>query len=292
MTYIRVNTNIPVPEVYGYDVSPSNAFGFRYVLMEMLPGRIIDHDSKNSIPTKKWAALADQLAEYMYQLSKLRFSTIGRLLGADKTHLEEYISPIGGGEPVTTSLEYFYTHRQNHTQLIKSDHEGDDDWATAAWILEQAVPAMVVPEFSHGPFPLCHVDLHFEHILVDADLNITGIIDWSKVQTVPVERFTVMPEIAMFLGASHEVTTRIGNFRQALKDGLRKREIKGRRDVEMPLISDLIGTPRWEIIYSCHYSHHSRALTDVRLVMQQIYGSRARFRDFVEFYRNAPIHTE
>ncbi|PVH74570.1 hypothetical protein DL98DRAFT_429229, partial [Cadophora sp. DSE1049] len=290
-------SSIPKPEIFGYDVSTTNKFGFRYILMELLPGRIVDHDSKNSIPKEKWTSLADQLAGYMYQLSKLRFSSIGHLPPPDEDNTEEYISPIGGGDPITTCLEYFYTHRQNHTRWIKADHEGDDQWATAAWILEQAVPAMVLPELVHGPFPLCHVDFHFENILRDEDFNITGITDWSNVQTVPVERFTVMPEIATFPGASEEVKARIACFRTALKEGLRRREIEGREqgedeDEELPLISDLIGTLRWKIVYRCHYSYHWRALTDAQLVMKQMYGSQAKWDDFVEFYRNAPIHAK
>ena len=253
MKYIRARTSIPAPEVFGYDFSPANDFGFRYIVMELLPGRIADHDLKDSIPEEKWTALADQLAGHMYQLSQLRFTSIGRLLPSNEITTDYCISLIDSSEQVTTSLEYFYAHRQKPTRWIKSDREGDDQWATAAWILEQAVPAMVVPEFLHGPFPLYHVDLHFGNILVDEDFNITGMIDWTNVQTVPIERFTTMPEIATFPRASEEANARRSVFRKALKEGFRMREVEGRgqivdEDAEMPLISDLIGTPRWEIV--------------------------------------------
>ncbi|KAH6994526.1 hypothetical protein EDB82DRAFT_556788 [Fusarium venenatum] len=38
---------------------------------------------------------------------------------------------------------------------------------------------------SHGPYPLCHMDLHMGNILVDDDLNFMAIIDWEFAQTVP-----------------------------------------------------------------------------------------------------------
>ena len=97
-----------------------------------------------------------------------------------------------------TSLEYFYALRRSQTWAIKAEHSGNEQWATAAWILEQALPSMVVEDHVYGPFPLCHVDLHHHNNLFDKDFNITGIIDWSGAQTVPLERFLASPEFATF----------------------------------------------------------------------------------------------
>lgn len=69
--------------------------------------------------------------------------------------------------PFATSLEYFHTVRQGDNRAVLAKHADEDDWATACWILKQALPAMITQNNIHGPFPLCHLDLHFNNILLD-----------------------------------------------------------------------------------------------------------------------------
>src|SRR5437588_10776973 len=97
---------------------------------------------------------------------------------------------------------------------MKPKHGDDEQCATAAWILEQALPSMVAEEHIHGPFPLGHLDWHYGNMLVDDDFNITGIIDWSDAQTVPLERFIISPEFVTFPGLSAEQNATIIAFRE------------------------------------------------------------------------------
>jgi len=71
----------------------------------------------------------------------------------------------------------------------------------ASWVLEQALPFVVVEDHIRGPFPLCHADLH-HNILVDENFKITGILDWTNAQTVHLERFMICPEFTTFPGLS------------------------------------------------------------------------------------------
>jgi isoamyl acetate esterase len=194
-----------------------------------------------------------------------------------------------------TSLEYFYALRRDQTRAIRADHAKDEQWATAAWILEQALPSMVVEDHVYGPFPLCHVDLHHNNILFDKDFNITGIIDWGGAQTVPLERFLASPEFAVFPGLSTEENASTIKFRDNFAAALRVRELTASRSVQgcgwskhditpsPALLSDLIGTPLWEIVYRCTYSFHWRAMSGSRLVLRQIFGDVAEWDDFVAF---------
>lgn len=95
---------------------------------------------------------------------------------------------------------------------------------TAAWILEQALPSMVIEDSIHGPFPLYHTDLHFNNILIDENFNVTGIIDWSDSQTVPLENFLISPELDTFPGLSVEENAPIVAFRGKFAVALRERE--------------------------------------------------------------------
>ncbi|RDL39360.1 uncharacterized protein BP5553_03700 [Venustampulla echinocandica] len=288
---VSSRTSIPIPKVYGSDVSTTNPFGFRYILMEALPGHVPDSSFAKTVPQSKWDKVAEQFADYYFQLSNLRFDHIGSLSSGLDTADELSIAPYNGSGPFSTSLEYFHNTRKKQTRAIKSAHGNDEQWSTAAWILEQALPAMVVEEYVRGPFPLCHMDLHYGNILVDDDYNITGIIDWSDAQTVPLERFIITPEFAMFPGLSDEKSAPSIAFREKFAAVLRTKELAARMIPDgPPPIADMLGTPLWEIVYRCTYSYHWRALTDSRLVLRQMYGEDAKFEDFMTFYKNGPVN--
>ncbi|KAH7418517.1 hypothetical protein BKA64DRAFT_654607, partial [Cadophora sp. MPI-SDFR-AT-0126] len=55
-------------------------------------------------------------------------------------------------------------------------------------------------------------------------------------------------------------------------------------------MADLIGMARWEIIHRCVCSYPWRALSDAKLVMEEMYGREAEWEDFVVIYRRVPTH--
>lgn len=309
MRLVTAETQIPVPQIYGFDVTATtaNQFGFRYLLMQALPGHIMSTVLSRSVPSHQIDKVASQLADYYHQLSRLRFDRIGRLWsGRQLADAEISIIPAAQcTRAFHTSLEHFHALRRSQTRAILADHAGDPYWTTAAWILELALPSMVLDQHIHGPFPLCHVDLHYGNILFDQDFNITGIIDWSGAQTVPLERFLVSPEFATFPGLLAEENAPTVAFREKFKAALMGRELGAPGEggvgdaggeggdgisTSPALISDLLGTPLWEIVYRCTYSFHWRALSDARLVLRQIFGDAARWEDFVAFRREGPVH--
>ena len=230
--------------------------------MQALPGRHPQSGLARSVPEEHMDKLTDQLADYYHQLSQLRFDRIGRLWCGRTAEEQPSIIPVRKvGGPFSASLEYFYVLRKSDNRSIQSKHAGDKEWMTAAWILEQALPSMIVENFIHGPFPLCHIDLHYNNILIDEDFNITGIIDWSDSQTVPLERFHTTPEFVTFPGLSVEQNAPIVAFSEKFATALKKRERgddlpedkscnESNEDVAAApvhapprFISDIIGTP-------------------------------------------------
>jgi len=304
ITLIASRTSIPVPKIHSFEVDATNTFGFRYLLMQALPGHHLDTGLSRSIPREYWDKVADQLSDYWHQLSCLRFDRIGRLWCGRNIDQREptLISIEGVGGPFLTSLEYFYALRRSHNQHIEAAYASDKEWETSSWILEQSLPSMIIDNYIHGPFPICHMDFHYNNILIDDDFNITGIIDWSDAQTVPLERFTITPEFATFPGLSAEENESSVTFRKKFAAALKKREITTmtggfKAPGGLPssssssrFTSDLIGTPLWEIVYRSTYSYWWRARSDARLVLKQIYGANAKWDDFVSYYENGPIH--
>ena len=304
---VASRTTIPVPTIYHFDVDASNDFGFRYVLMQALPGRHTQSGLARSVPEEHLNTLTDQLAGYYHQLSHLRFDRIGRLWCGRTAEEQPSIIPIPNvGGSFSTSLEYFYVLRKSHNRTIQSEYAGDKEWMTAAWVLEQALPSMIIEEFIHGPFPLCHIDLHYNNILIDDDFNITGIIDWSDSQTVPLERFLISPEFVTFPGLSVEQNAPIVAFRENFAAALRKRErgdnlpedkscnesdekVAALVNAPPRFISDIIGTPLWETVYRCTYSHPWRARTDGAMVLRQIFGGSVTWEDLIQYHDSGPL---
>lgn len=92
---IRTQTTIPIPHVFGYGVSKTDHFGYPYLLMEALPGKVLDRQMACSIPEKHQRNFAAQLARYIYELSTIRFSQIGRVLHSELAPFSVMGSPSG-----------------------------------------------------------------------------------------------------------------------------------------------------------------------------------------------------
>lgn len=72
-------TTIPVSHVYGY-CETTGDFGCPYLLMEALPGNVLDSQMALSIPDRRKGKFATQLVSYIHELSTIRCSRIGRVL--------------------------------------------------------------------------------------------------------------------------------------------------------------------------------------------------------------------
>lgn len=288
MNLIRLRTSIPIPRVFGYDTS-TESIGYRYMLMEALPGQVLPGRMALSIPDAHKEKFAAQLAGYLYELSTMRFSKIGRLMShGDSSEVELLPFDVTGSPrkvgPLSTSLEFFYLLRKGQTNAILKDHRGEQEWEAASWLLEQSVTMMTTEENIHGPFPLCHVDFHYNNILVDHEFNITGVLDWSNAQTVPVERFAIIPEFVAPPAAPTENKQAIWSFRDMFVEAMEKLQIEkdGPLPANGPSLSRLFASPRSELVVRCTYSYPWRAKFDAQLSLPLIYGENA---DWIEFQK-------
>lgn len=123
MNLIRAKTSIPVPRVFGYSENMKDDFGYPYILMEALPGNILDRGMALSIPDAHEEKFTAQLAAYIHELSTIRSSKIGRVLyTTDPDQLEVLPFPIMCSQspigPLSTSLDYFYRLRKDQTKAI------------------------------------------------------------------------------------------------------------------------------------------------------------------------------
>lgn len=96
------------------------------------------------------------------------------------------------------------------------------------------------------PYPLKHMDLHFDYILFDDGFNITGILDWTAAQTVPCESFVVHVEFMVSRNAPKELAVRTSSFRDMVQRVWKDRELNSKCACS---ISDVLGLLRGDLIH-------------------------------------------
>jgi hypothetical protein len=195
--------------------------------MEYLGGRTLPNGLARTIPHEHHSKVAKQLANVFADLQNLTFSRIGRLwCGENADQPPEIIAmawhPSPG--PLDTSLEYFYNQQQSENREILALHPEDPDWRTACWVLKTCLTYIIIEDRIRGPFPLCHLDLHFGNMLFDDEYNLTGIIDWSSAQAAPLEQLSVCPEFITFPGLSDEENRPIVELKNLVIQSLREME--------------------------------------------------------------------
>ncbi|KAJ6577301.1 kinase-like domain-containing protein [Mycena capillaripes] len=192
LDFIGTNTTIPVPRVIDCQPTEDSVLGRPYTLMTFLPGTQL---------AKLWfdpAWFTDQrrntvfrsLASFMSQLSAHGFSSIGQL-DIDPTTHAYFVGPfypssnaISEGEtlPEPTCGPYQSTHVYLQSLIAQKVNAAERTTALAELHLLRAFAGMLPDAaFDGAPFFLSHPDFGYQNILVDAEGNVTGIIDWDDV---------------------------------------------------------------------------------------------------------------
>ncbi|POR35265.1 Uncharacterized protein TPAR_04531 [Tolypocladium paradoxum] len=200
LTFLET-TAIPAPRTFGYGVrgtGTDHGVGVSFLLMEELPGRpwtgegVSGHPATKDEKAKIWTALADMLAE----LAKHPFPKAGSLclqsssikVSAMASDRFVVLTPEG---PFDTSLAYYTAWAEQYLKLI-ADGQLYTEYPVDAYLVYRFLKdnvAQLVPREAEAQAPeeffLKHVDDKGDHLLVDENLNITGVIDWQMARVVP-----------------------------------------------------------------------------------------------------------
>ncbi|KAI9835894.1 MAG: hypothetical protein M1819_001792 [Sarea resinae] len=193
-------TAVPAPRVFGYGIrgtGTDHSTGVSFILMEELGGvpwtgqGISSPDATESERSKVWSGLTDILIE----LEKHPFPQAGSLLlqssefevSAIASDRFLVLSPSG---PFSTCTAYYTAFTEQYLDLI-ADGQLYTEYPVNAYLvyrfLKDNVAQLVSQDESQIPqkFYLKHVDDKGDHLLVDEQLNITGVIDWQMARIVP-----------------------------------------------------------------------------------------------------------
>jgi hypothetical protein len=236
----------------------------------------------------------------MFQLENLTFDQLGRVWCGENCDESPWIilweREYESSAILRTqaSLEWFYEFRQEQNRCALEAHADDPEWRTACWVLKTTISHIIIEDRLHGPFPLCHFDLHHGNLLFDDQYNLTGVIDWSRAGTAPLERLAVSPEFITFPALPDEENQIITNFREATRDYLQELENKAKQSSptvdQKTTLAVILGSKQAEITHRCTYSRPYRAVYDGRLVSALIYGDNVSWQQLIAVYRGVKFH--
>ena len=224
--YVRQHTDVPVPSVIKFDSSHDNELGYEWMLMEHLSGSKLEEQWRSMTWSSK-ELLVRKVVALLAQLFQQRFPTIGNLYMNNhqqfrqgqnvefvffwENHLEFEVArgPFSSSEEwLRASLDVQLQAMDHPADVMPGPYDDSDEEEAhdasrrrATWKkdlgqrLIKLLPT-ILPADEPQIFTLHHHDLHADNIFVDANHELSGIIDWECMPTVPL---WVACEIPKFL---------------------------------------------------------------------------------------------
>jgi hypothetical protein len=209
MNYLRLNTDIPVPEVFGHDLSADNVVGAPYILMSYIHGTVAAdfqeaQDCGNGVfgSPEQDRRFWSQMAKIHAQLAGLTFDKIGSLCqDGDRFTIGPEIET--GEGPWNTPKEYYEAilrHRMDVANTDAPSEVRDSDSFTFPSKFMELMQSFESPK--SGPFGLANRDFGAHNVLVDNQFNVVGLIDFDGVMAAPS---AVVAQLPGFMGLSRPV---------------------------------------------------------------------------------------
>lgn len=186
-------TRVPAPKVFDYNFDEGSPIGVGYILMEKMTGKSLRWSLTSAEQRKK---VMSQLADIYIELQAFPFDLMGSLdqPGADHVgpfaresltdYLNSHMRPIG---PFTSRKDFLLASIRLTLDLIMRGEcyaeRAIDAFLIHRFLLDSASKILLYHGLDDGRFYLKHADDKGDHILVDDDYNIKGIVDWEWAHT-------------------------------------------------------------------------------------------------------------
>lgn len=195
------NTAVPAPRAFSYGVCSNgtdHGVGVAFLLMEELPGRpwtgqgVSGATATDDEKARIWSDLAKILAKLenhpFPQAGSLCFQSSSIQVSAVASDRFVVLTPNG---PFHDSTAYYSAFAEQYLALI-ADGQLYTEFPIDAYLVYRFLKDSASQLAEQGgetkpseQFFLKHVDDKGDHLLVDDDLHITGIIDWQMARVVP-----------------------------------------------------------------------------------------------------------
>ncbi|KAF2035027.1 hypothetical protein EK21DRAFT_107656 [Setomelanomma holmii] len=201
--YVRHHTDIPAPKVFNYETSNKNELSFEWIIMERVNGRQLGtfQDQFLNVSWLKKEVIVRKVVFYLAQLFQKRFRGLGNLFTtADLQGLQSADMPdtmllgsdfsadaTGFCLSEIVSIPFFSDkHLQANTMILNllattpPRHANPGPNASSPYFPNSS------PSNEQEAFVLHHHDLNSSNILIGAEHNLTGIINWKCITTLPL----------------------------------------------------------------------------------------------------------
>ncbi|TQN67095.1 hypothetical protein CSHISOI_08343 [Colletotrichum shisoi] len=209
MSLLADQTRVPVPRVFGYQLTDENPIGAAFILMDFLPGNVaVDACGgyaahQGEIPTEHRHGFYKSIARIQLEITSARLPNIGTV---SKNKEGGYsVGPLPGiGGPFETASAFFKAWSKwaifpKSLETIRLHMNGGPMEKVVAAINQfpSGIGSMAgrPSSLDCGPFPLVHRDFYHSNIIVDDEYHPIGIIDWEGACTLPWE----LVEFPLFL---------------------------------------------------------------------------------------------
>lgn len=201
-TLIRSCTSIPIPEVFTWELSRDNPVRVPYHLESFVAGKPLSERWTSQFsgeePTR--IKILRNLAGLMSQLHILPFDRIGSL-ASESNNAFQHVDAIirmnydldemfeGGSVWGTVSLFGPFKSTKAYLLAMLDDPKEvpkEQDWTKAELcLLRQAIDSIPRSLDTPQTFSLGHPDFNYQNIFTNDEGEITGLIDWDGVHTLP-----------------------------------------------------------------------------------------------------------
>ncbi len=134
MKVVSARTSIPVPAVYHYECGTDNPFGRPYILMEAMPGRVLEEQFAFAVPAALQPKVAAQFAHYVWELSQVTFDQIGDIwCGPNLNEASEIVAfPSWYSDRLLGPFNFSASYLHNNAQEIRDNYhchyQDHKDW--------------------------------------------------------------------------------------------------------------------------------------------------------------------
>ncbi|KAG6106677.1 hypothetical protein E4U31_000660 [Claviceps sp. LM219 group G6] len=234
MQFLDRHTRVPSPRVFDWacETDPMNTIGVGYILMEKLNGTSLNWQKATAAQKEK---IVRQYADIMLEIERHPFDQLGSLIATtgfmsrdatQGTAIESQIQvgaltdfttfrsgdggmPLG---PFSSSKEAFRAIVEANIRMVVTGEIGEAEQALDILlvhrfrldVLNKMSEQTTTAEKGGEKFFLKHADEKGDHILVNADFDIVGIIDWEWCQTTSREEAFSSPCMMWPVGAFHD----------------------------------------------------------------------------------------
>ncbi|KAJ7778650.1 kinase-like domain-containing protein [Mycena maculata] len=196
LDFVGTKTTIPVPRILDSSTTEDNPLGRPYTLTTFLPGTQLAKlwFDPSWFNDQRRTTVFTSLAGLMSQLSSHEFPSIGQLDIDSMTHAH-FVGPfypsfdaISEGEtspePIYGPYQSTHVYLQSMIALQLNKETRTTDIADLQ-LLRTFAGMLPDAALDGAPFFLSHPDFNYQNILVDADGDVTGLIDWDGATVGP-----------------------------------------------------------------------------------------------------------